>query len=249
MGIPRRHTPARLCNRHGGSRCCSLLQWSKAGSDQPTSTPRTTGRGLAARMSIATRAVTDKLEVLIFLHHWCQQNIEWYIYIVLWRHCYVSRCQWVNEGKKTCFQITWSLAKGPFSAVGSRVLRLAGLRCRVLYPAQPNGKEAPYLSEGRQTSEARLHLEFGINKSVRLKMPWTKTIIFLGGVQWWLAPYRTWSGFPPWTWCWQHNHQWLQGCYGRLSVFSWLLIGALGCCDFGMLGGQLPVPAVQQLKN
>lgn len=64
-----------------------------------------------------------------------------------------------------------SLAKGPFSAVGSRVLRLAGLRCRVLYPAEPNGKEAPYLSEGRQTSEARLHLEFGMNRSVRLKMP------------------------------------------------------------------------------
>ncbi|CAK9069626.1 unnamed protein product [Durusdinium trenchii] len=50
--------------------------------------------------------------------------------------------------------------RGPFRAVGSRVLRLAGLRCRVLYPAQSNGKEAPYLSEGRRTSDAMARLVF-----------------------------------------------------------------------------------------
>ena len=44
---------------------------------------------------------------------------------------------------------------GPFRAVGSRVLRLAGLRCRLLYPAAAvdGAAAAPYLSEGRQTSE------------------------------------------------------------------------------------------------
>ena len=44
---------------------------------------------------------------------------------------------------------------GPFRAVGSRVLRLAGLRCRLLYPAAvvDGAAPAPYLAEGRQTSE------------------------------------------------------------------------------------------------
>ena len=47
------------------------------------------------------------------------------------------------------------VSPGPFRAVGSRVVRLAGLRCRLLYPAaSSDGGEAPYLSEGRQTSEA-----------------------------------------------------------------------------------------------
>ncbi|CAE7262497.1 PLA2G7 [Symbiodinium natans] len=50
--------------------------------------------------------------------------------------------------------------QGPYKDVGSSLERFAGLRCRVLYPAQRGGKEAPYLSEGRATSDAMAGLVF-----------------------------------------------------------------------------------------
>lgn len=50
--------------------------------------------------------------------------------------------------------------QGPFKDVGSSLDRFAGLRCRVLYPAQRGSKEAPYLSEGQATSDAMARLVF-----------------------------------------------------------------------------------------
>lgn len=51
---------------------------------------------------------------------------------------------------------------GRFSAVGSRLDQVAGLRCRTFYPADPaaNSQEAPYLSEGTKTSDAMARLVF-----------------------------------------------------------------------------------------
>ncbi|CAJ1375648.1 unnamed protein product [Effrenium voratum] len=53
--------------------------------------------------------------------------------------------------------------RGPYQTIGSRLLRLANLRCRLLYPADPaalGAPEAPYLSEGKKTSDAMAGLVF-----------------------------------------------------------------------------------------
>jgi len=45
--------------------------------------------------------------------------------------------------------------QGEFAAVGSRIIEdLGGVRARVFYPAEGGGREAPYLSDGRATSDA-----------------------------------------------------------------------------------------------
>jgi len=50
---------------------------------------------------------------------------------------------------------------GPIQSVGSEIVKLGGLRCRVFYPAASvTGKEAPYLTEGTGTSSAMAGLVF-----------------------------------------------------------------------------------------
>ncbi len=91
-------------NRHGCSRCCSLLHWSKAGSDQPTSTPRTTGWGSRRECPLLPGLSQTNRECSFS----CTTDVSRILDdIMLWRHCYVSTLSMSESDKnKTCFQIT-----------------------------------------------------------------------------------------------------------------------------------------------
>lgn len=137
-------------NSFGGYWC--LLQRCKACRHQPASTARAAGLG-AKFGKVPSQTCTHQRPSTIynpsfFRMHGVESNSNG---CIVFAHIVIEFES--SSNVKTAEQHPSSFVPGPFRAVGSRVLRLAGLRCRVLYPAQSNGKEAPYLSEGRRTSE------------------------------------------------------------------------------------------------
>ena len=166
----------------------------------------------------------------------------------------LAHCQWVNPTKikhvsksrwlKPFTWIPWLKVPSVPWVLASFALQGCGVACFILH-SQMERKPLTCQKGGRLRKPGwtgHLHEEkCQIKDAIDIDL----MFYFFGGASVWLAPYWIWSGFPPWTWCWQHNRQWRQGCDGTFGVFSWLLVGAFGCCDFGMLGGQLSVPAVR----